>query len=63
MGDTLERVNDTDHRANKPTKGAVEPMVAKPLTPRFNSACTMASERSSARFEASISSPQISVLN
>src|SRR5271167_899008 len=37
---------------NSPTKGAVEPIVAKPPKPRFSSAWTIASVRSSARFEA-----------
>ncbi len=45
---------------NSPTNGAVEPMVAKPPRPRFNSACTMASARSRARLEASICSPGMS---
>ena len=48
---------------NKPTNGAVDPIVARPLMPRFNSACTMASARSRARLEASISSPGMSVLS
>jgi len=48
---------------NSPRKGAVEPMVARLLTPRFISAWTMASARSSARLEASISSPEISELD
>ena len=47
---------------NSPTNGAVEPMVARLLTPRFSSAWTIASARSSARREASISSPGISAL-
>src|SRR6185437_9574236 len=45
---------------NRPTKGAVEPMVARPLRPRLSSACTMASARSRARLEASICSPGMS---
>jgi hypothetical protein len=47
---------------NRPTKGAVEPMVARLDTPRFNSECTMAWARSRARLDASISSPGISAL-
>src|SRR5712692_1628635 len=39
---------------NSPTKGAVEPMVARPLKPRFISAWTMATERSRPRLAASI---------
>ena len=45
---------------NRPTKGAVEPMVARVETPRFSSACTMAAARSRARLEASMVSPGIS---
>src|SRR5882762_3655809 len=45
-----------------PTKGAVEPMVAKLPSPLFSSAWTIASVRSKARFEASTISPGISVL-
>src|SRR5580704_13011722 len=45
---------------NRPTKGAVEPIVARPPSPRFSSACTIASVRSRARFEASMVSPGIS---
>ena len=47
---------------NKPTKGAVLPIVANPLIPRFNSALVMAVARSRARLEASIASPGISAL-
>ena len=36
---------------NNPTKGAVLPMVAKPLIPRFSSAFVMAVARSKARLE------------
>src|SRR5712692_6862650 len=41
---------------NRPTKGAVEPMVARPERPRFISACTMATERSKPRLAASMTS-------
>src|SRR2546425_9772658 len=41
---------------NSPTKGAVEPIVARPLRPRFISACTIATERSRPRLAASITS-------
>jgi len=42
----LKRVQDADDRAEQPTNGAVEPMVARAERPRFISACTMATERS-----------------
>src|SRR2546426_11793150 len=45
---------------NKPTKGAVDPIVARPDKPRRNSAVLIAIARWRARFEASISSPEIS---
>src|SRR5882762_2579950 len=45
---------------NSPTNGAVDPMVARPPSPRFSSACTIASVRSRARLEASMVSPGIS---
>ena len=45
---------------NRPTKGAVEPIVASPDKPRRNSAVLIAMARCSARFDASISSPEIS---
>ena len=45
---------------NSPTKGAVEPIVARPPSPRLSSAWTMASVRSRARFDASMVSPGIS---
>src|SRR3990172_2223514 len=41
---------------NRPTKGAVEPMVARPERPRFISAWTMATERSRPRLAASMTS-------
>src|SRR2546429_5423815 len=41
---------------NKPTNGAVEPMVARAERPRFISAWTMATERSSPRLAASMTS-------
>src|SRR5271167_419091 len=44
---------------NRPTKGAVEPMVARPLSMRFISAWTMATARSRPRLEASISSASV----
>ena len=46
---------------NKPMNGAVEPIVARLETPRFNSAWTIAEARSRARREASMVSPEISV--
>jgi len=39
---------------NRPTKGAVAPMVAKPPRPRFSSAWVMATERSRPRLLASM---------
>ena len=44
---------------NRPTKGAVEPMVARPERPRFISAWTMATERSRPRLAASITSSSL----
>ena len=44
---------------NRPTNGAVEPMVARPERPRFISACTMATERSRPRLAASITSSSL----
>ena len=43
-----------------PTNGAVDPIVARPDKPRLNSAVLIAMARCNARFEASISSPEIS---
>jgi len=45
---------------SNPTNGADDAIVASVEIPRFISACTMASARSRARFEASISSPEMS---
>jgi len=47
---------------NKPTNGAVEPMVARAERPRLNSADFTAVARCNARLEASIISPDISLL-
>src|SRR5262249_61944080 len=44
---------------NKPTNGAVEPIVARAERPRFISACTMATERSRPRLAASITSESL----
>src|SRR5438128_1268331 len=61
VGDADERVQNAATVPNSPTNGAVEPMVASDPKPRFSSAWTIASARSRARLEASISSPGMSV--